>query len=223
MKYYGCAGKVRKLLMIGTPNHPYQHSFGEWIYDLVSHDKQWQKYGEDFEMDVDQMTGEHGINFETSDPASDAPWCDHLGYGNQGIQMATIAGNRGYGWPITIENDRVVAVSQVKMGAAAQFEPTIYASHGGRSAEDPYELYLTTCTYVEEFIKNWIIDDNISHNGATVAGSFAAYDSVPFDNNWNDYELRLRLAMNDYNKALTVLLECCTLNFTSLMGDEFVL
>ncbi|OPX18507.1 hypothetical protein BXT86_00935, partial [candidate division WOR-3 bacterium 4484_100] len=126
MKYYGSSLKVRKLLMVGTPNHPYQHSFGEWIYDLISDDKYWQKYGEDFEMDVDVATGKHGINFENSDPQADAPWCDHLGYGNQGIQMATIAGNKGI--DIGLANDGVVVVEQVGL-SSAQFNPIIYASH----------------------------------------------------------------------------------------------
>ncbi|MEO0137395.1 MAG: alpha/beta fold hydrolase [candidate division WOR-3 bacterium] len=207
IKYYGSAGKVRKLLMIGTPNHPYQHSFGEWIYDMFTHDKHWQKYGEDFEMDVDMATGEHGINFETSDPTSDAPWCDHLGYENVGVQMATIAGNRGHGWPITIENDKVAAVSQVKMGSSAQFEPTIYASH---SYDGEPEVALTTCTYTEEFIKNWMIDDNTTHVGGVPFGTFQVYDTIPFDDAWDTYELRLREPVDNYYKTLTALVECWT-------------
>jgi pimeloyl-ACP methyl ester carboxylesterase len=178
IKNYGCASKVRKLLMAGTPNHTFADWWEEW-YRIFTGDKAWQKNGENVELGVGTFAK----------------------FTIQG--MSTIAGNKGRGYYGNKSNDGVVAVEQVRL-SSAQFNPVIYASH---SYDEEPEIALTTCTYNEEFIKNWIIDDNITHNGATVAGAIEAYDAVPFDNKWNNYELRLRLPINNYNKALVTLVE----------------
>ncbi|MEO0161729.1 MAG: alpha/beta fold hydrolase [candidate division WOR-3 bacterium] len=200
IKYYGCASKVRKLLMIGTPNHGFSH-WMEFFYYYYSNDQWWQWNGENLEMNVgdkdwyfkDEITGETDI------------WCDLLGYGNEGVQISTIAGNRktSVGTLTSWPNDGLVVEYWVKMGSSAQFEPTIYASH---SYDGEPEVALTACTYTEEFIKNWMIDDNTMHNGTPVAGVFATYYSGPFNGSRKNYESGFRLPVNDYNKSLAHLL-----------------
>lgn len=197
IKNYGCANKVRKLLMIGTPNRTFASWWEEW-YRIFGSDQSWQKNGENIELGV-------GVFAEFTDLSTGDQnyWHNFLGYSNYIEGMSTIAGNKGRSFYGNKPNDGVVAVEQVGL-SSAQFNPVIYASHS--YGAEP-ELALTTCTYTEEFIKNWIIDDDVSHNGATVAGAIEAYDAVPFDSKWDNYELRLRLPINDYNKALVTLVE----------------
>lgn len=163
IKNYGCANKVRKLLMVGTPNRTFASWWEEW-YVIWPGDKSWQKSGEDLELGV----GENA-SFTDLSTGLQKWWHDFLGYSNYIEGMSTIAGNKGRSFYGNKPNDGVVAVEQVGL-SSAQFNPVIYASH---SYDGVPEIALTTCTYTTEFIKNWIIDDDMSHKGATVAGAIA--------------------------------------------------
>jgi len=155
IKNYGCSSKVRKLIMVGTPNHPY-NCWWEELYQVFSGDQSWQKRGENLEMGVAWGSGEnaHFVNLEN---AYEDQWGNLLGYDNHIENMATIAGNKGKSYFGDAPNDGVTAVNQVRVNSA-QFNPVIYASH---SYEDISEQALPTCTYTTEFIKKWMIDDEI--------------------------------------------------------------
>ena len=169
IKNYGCSSKVRKLIMVATPNHPFA-DWWEWFYTVYPNDKQWQKEGENLELGV-------GLNTDFTDleTGETKAWHDFLGYGNYVEAISTIAGNKGqpdwfYGQP----NDGVVAVSQVSL-LSARFNPKIYASH---SYGGTLEEALTTCTYTTEFIKMWLIDDEEVLN-APVPENVRPYNSFP--------------------------------------------
>ena len=169
IKNYGCSSKVRKLIMVGTPNHPFDH-WWEWFYEVFTDDKGWQKEGEDLEMGV----GENA-DFTDLNTGETIGWHDFLGYDNYVEAMSTIAGNKGRSdWFYGEANDGVVAVSQVSL-LSARFNPKIYASH---SYGGTLEEALTTCTYTTEFIKMWLIDDEEVLN-APVPENVRPYNSFP--------------------------------------------
>jgi len=141
IKNYGCSSKVRKLLMVGTPNHPYDRWWEE-LYQVYGSDKGWQKNGENLEMGLAFSSGDNAyfINLEN---AYEDQWGNFLGYDNYIESMATIAGNKGKSYFGNVDNDGVVAVNQVHLNSA-QFNSVIYASH---SYEGIPEEALTTCSY----------------------------------------------------------------------------
>ena len=200
IKNYGCASKVRKLIMIGTPNHPYSEpELGEWLYLLFSNDKQWQKEGEDLEMGV-------GVNTDFTDlkTGETKSWHDWLGYENYIEGMATIAGNRKCWLSLGIPagpDDGVVNVSQVYL-STADFNPVIFASHGHTeyaqygvitriSASGEYSL--TECTFTTEFIKTWLIDDRnleecpVSKGNPYAYPMYSTLGSIRINPNVDDY------------------------------------
>jgi len=94
IKYYGCADKVNKLLMIGTPNHGFDIAFWEFLYENFNQDQWWQWNGEDIEMNV----GSENWYFRDTVTGAVDIWCNLMGYGNEGVHLATIAGNRKTGF-----------------------------------------------------------------------------------------------------------------------------
>ena len=196
MKYNNCATKVRKFLTIGTPNHYYDHALPEALWLSFTGDPNWMQVGEDWEMSADGRQGEENITFKDINTGIEKPFTEFLDANpTQGI--ATIAGNRGLNL-VGFPNDGVVAVEQVGL-SSAQFNPVIYASH---SYGDEPELALTTCTYTEEFIKNWMIDENVSHNGAQLTG-FPPVFFYP-EEPWEKYEIRAHVNVDNYQKVLAV-------------------
>ncbi|MGQ9621412.1 MAG: esterase/lipase family protein [Bacteroidales bacterium] len=102
IKNYGCASKIRKLLMVGTPNHPYDE-WWEAFYNTYAPDKKWQKQGENLEMGlaypmgyVDPIFGNKiDPYFKNLITGEMSFWGDILGYDNYIEGISTIAGNKG--------------------------------------------------------------------------------------------------------------------------------
>ena len=156
IKYYGCASKVRKLLTVGTPNHYFDWSFGEWWWGAVSDDPIWMRCGEDWEMSADRAEGDENITFKDVNTGIEKPFTEFLDIEPlEGI--STIAGNKGWDVP-GHPNDGVVEVTQVHLNSA-QFNKVIYASHSYKGIP---EEALTTCSFTTLFIKKWIIDDIVT-------------------------------------------------------------
>jgi hypothetical protein len=201
IKWYGCAPKVRKLLMIATPNHGI-HGPSPWSNWSQIGIPGWMQAGENQEMDGAILF------YKSSDPNVKKTWTEFLNEGDwaQGVKYATISGNLDP-YIVPSNEDGIVDHEWVVL-SGADFNPIkIYAAHG--SSEGSWlkfstkgELSLTACTYTTEFIKNWIIDDDVSHNGAVVVGTPTIYE---YPSTWTDYELRIRANINDYNKGLVLL------------------
>ena len=192
IKNYGCASKVRKLIMVGTPNKTFRGWWEEW-YKVFSGDQPWQKNGEDLELGVGNECEFTDLNTGTTNV-----WHYFLGYENYIEAMSTIAGNRGRAYYGNKPNDGLVAVEQVKLNSA-QFNPVIFASHGHGTLGASGELSLTECTYTTEFIKKWMIDDEDTYHGAY----FIDKPTLgPFY--FPPYGLRVNPKINDYKKALTI-------------------
>ncbi len=178
IKWYGCASKVRKLLMIATPNHGIlgPSPWSNWSQIGIPG---WMQAGENQEMDG-------GVLFyKTSAPNVKKTWTEFLNEGDwaQGVEYVTISGNLDP-YILPSNEDGIVDHEWVVLNGASFNAFNIYAAHG--SSEGNWlrfptkgELSLTACTYTTEFIKNWMIDDDVSHNGASVYGSFTVYDSIP--------------------------------------------
>ena len=67
IKYYGCANKVRKLLMIATPNYGVKPGFVAYVVmDIVNKWPLWMHRGEGLEMGIDKELEE--VSFSTSPP-----------------------------------------------------------------------------------------------------------------------------------------------------------
>ncbi|MEO0255229.1 MAG: hypothetical protein ABIN20_07410, partial [candidate division WOR-3 bacterium] len=124
-------------------------------------------------------------------------WHDFLGYENYIEGMSVIAGNRGSNL-IDGEDDGLLRTDLVKLNSA-QFNPVIYASHGHGTLDASDEFSLTECTFVTEFIKKWMIDDEDTYYGAYFVGD----PSVGYTN-YPPYSLRVWPKINDYKKALTI-------------------
>ncbi|RKZ25180.1 hypothetical protein DRQ20_05655, partial [bacterium] len=202
--------KVRKLIMIGTPNHEFSAGIWEFFYLTFGDDKDWQIHGEDVELGggkntefTDLMTGEEKC------------WHDFLGYEKYIDGMACIAGTRKRllvykppEWDSTGPNDGVVDTTQVFLNSA-DFNTKIYASHSHceekiicwypiiKQIASSGEFSLTECTFTTEFIQKWMIDDEII-SGASLVGFLTHL--VPYQ--WDNYELRLRAGVDPYNEAL---------------------
>ncbi|MCK4225393.1 hypothetical protein KAX29_00705, partial [candidate division WOR-3 bacterium] len=177
IKNYGCASKVRKLLMVGTPNHPYDR-WWEDLYQAFGPDKSWQKMGENLEMGLSYYGGKTAY-FLNLQILNSKFWCEWLGYNNLIDEMATIAGDKGKDYFGSVDNDGVVAVDQVHLNPV-QFNPIIFASH---CYENWLETALTTSTYTTEFIKKWIIDDEILPSGQVASNHYV------FPSPYDEYEL----------------------------------
>jgi hypothetical protein len=214
IRYYGCENKVRKLLMLGTPNHgchyPDLSYLPDWLVDWLGDDNpDWARYGELLELNVPYLLNGSYVDFYNRWAGETvAPWCSLLirDFDWNCVEMATISGNRGSSY-IAGDDDGTIAVDWVKQ-VNAVFNPTIYASH---SYQNQMEIALTTCTYSIEFIKNWIIDDDVSHKGAT-------YDvnCLLFPTPWYSYELRFWAPISNYSKALAM-----TAVLTTMAGQVY--
>ena len=222
IRYYGCANKVHKLLMIGTPNHSVETNFAAYVaIDLVSVWPLWLHRGEGIEMGIDRQLEEVGIStippfihivygeeyniiFRDVNTGETGTWIELLNKGDWAgsVEYSTISGNYNpYSFGLGYD-DGVVDVSWVQL-VGATFNPTIYAGHSNMESNivrssATGELSLLDATYTTEFIKNWIIDNNTSHNGAYRAEAPGAYP-----NPWAVRCLRIAPGINNYQNALT--------------------
>jgi hypothetical protein len=197
--------RVRKLIMVGTPNHPYTCYASELIYIKFKCSRLWQGCGELWEMGVDK---EANITFENLATQEEGLWCNLLGYNGYGVDIASIAGNRKpfelLGEPVG-PDDGIVNVEQAYI-SGAQFNPVIYASHchldpgwleqyACIGAEE--EVALTECTYTTEFIKKWIIDDEVLIETSSISEHFT------YPNEYKKFELRVGVGIDHYQDILT--------------------
>ncbi len=153
MKYYGCRNKIRKVITIGTPNHPFNNPFYEGLWAVVAKDTIWMRVGENWEM---SLTSGDLITFTDKNSLESKPFIEFLdSFPTEGL--STIAGNRGIPLNLfnTVENDKVVTVSQVKLTGAV-YNAVIYAQHYYKNEK---EYSLCTSTFTTEFIKHWMIDN----------------------------------------------------------------
>ncbi|RKX70305.1 hypothetical protein DRP53_05390, partial [candidate division WOR-3 bacterium] len=210
--------RVRKLLLIATPNKGC-HFKGEFniIQKLFFNHSDWQTHGEDLEMNVDPSFLKPEVYFEDN-AGHKKRWCDFLDPSDDcGVPTAVIAGDKPGDKHILfqiifgpfVRHDNMVLTDWVKMGAA-RFNPTVYASHGVGDYYGWDEHFLQGCLYTTEFIKFWLIDDDVSHNNAKVVEPYHSfcYDEDGYDGEWDFYELRCHFPIDDYNKALTALIFC---------------
>ena len=209
IRYYGCEGKVRKLLTIGTPNKGW-HGVGDahWTEILAGH-ADWQRLGEDLEMNIDPEIWNINVCFMDLATGNAGLFVDFLTQPLQ-AEVSTIAGTRGV-WYQPGGDDGIVLVSDVPL-SWAEFNADVYASHGWGNAGNVEEFCLLGCTYTEEFIKNWIIDDDVSHQGATPQTE----NCYTFPNPWGNWELRFFAPVTDYSRALVV-----TAVLKDLFGNVF--
>ena len=206
IKWYGCASKVRKLLMIATPNHGMQgpSPWSNWSQMGVPG---WMEGGENQEMDGAVLF------YKYSNPGVKKMWTAFLNEGDwaQGVKYATISGNLDP-YIVPSNEDGIVDHEWVVL-SGADFNPIyIYAAHGSSDGSllrftTRGELSLTACTYSCEFIKNWLIDDNTSHNGAS---SIANAALVP--NPWPlappyDGPVYVSALLDNFSKALVTQVE----------------
>jgi len=214
IKWYGCAPKVRKLLMIATPNHGI-HGPSPWSNWSQIGIPGWMQAGENQEMDGAILF------YKSSDPNVKKTWTEFLNEGDwaQGVKYATISGNLDP-YIVPSNEDGIVDHEWVVL-SGADFNPIkIYAAHG--SSEGSWlkfstkgELSLTACTYTTEFIKNWIIDDDVSHNGASVAGTIEAYDAVSINNKYYHCKFFNPMGRSQYANQNLFLANCSYIDTTS--------
>lgn len=194
IKNYGVANKVRRLITVGTPNHPYNEAWWHIWYETFPIDPWWQTAGEDLELGVGESDG-----FTDLSTGQINDFLNFLSDENLIDAIATIAGNKGrtgFGAP----NDGVVAVSQVHLNSA-QFNPVIYAQHsyGGEA-----EFALTTSTYTTEFIKKWLIDDEVIINTDIPTGVYP-YQCADVNGSMECYpSVRISVPGIDYSKILVM-------------------
>jgi pimeloyl-ACP methyl ester carboxylesterase len=155
--YYGCNWKVRKLLTVGTPNLSFNSPvFIEALVEEFGSFQEWQETGELEEMGVNsyrfiEVSYPTNKKFYSEFLLSDSP---------TDVQTACIAGNNPQPWSVFFgDNDGLIPVSIAHL-PYAQFNPTIYVTHS-RDWTTFDEGALVTCTYTTEFIKKWIIDDEV--------------------------------------------------------------
>ncbi|RKZ19071.1 hypothetical protein DRQ18_07945, partial [bacterium] len=205
MAYYGCKDKIRKILMISTPNcgvssGPTQglalSYFAEWPEDMF--------YGEGAELGVDSkcevriiptpvkpgvivvLDCEENVditftNLNTGDEKEWTAWLNQQDWeGNS--QYSMIRGNRnpyecglGYGDGVIDPDWCLCGLDNVK------FSPIIFASHSHMEANivrhsASGEFSLTECTYTTEFIKKWIIDDEEIVGGQLAADPILSHE-----------------------------------------------
>lgn len=159
--------RIRKLLMIATPNRPYEYPNGELIHITFTPCQEWQ-IGEHWEMGISRG---REILFRELSTGEEGRWCDLLGYNDSNsVEMATIAGNRHrlsiFGHPVG-PDDGIVDVKQVEIPCCkncaiihASHDHAIHMNYGlidDIGAKGEYSL--TECSFTENFIKRWIIDD----------------------------------------------------------------
>ena len=200
MKYYGCSSKIRKVITIGTPHHPYSSYLERFAEAFIVGSQDWQKDGgEDTELGA--TSGGHTTVFRDLITGQEREWLDFLGYSGYGdVQFSTIAGNRGLviaGHP----NDGTVEVNQAHLDIAT-FKPVIYASH---SYAGEQELAEVTCTYTTEFIKKWMIDDEVLAE-ATISGNTSLYPNPWPQTSGNGFfgALRCNVGVNSYQNVLSL-------------------
>ena len=202
MKYYGCRGKIRKIITVGAPNHYFNLPLPEGIWLIFSGDSLWMKVGEDWEMSADKADNDNNVTFTDINTGISRPFTEFLdSLPTQGI--ATIAGNRG--WPGIPENDKVVTVSQVHLNSAV-FNPVIYSQHYFEGTKD---LCITTSAFTTEFIKRWMIDDMDTFINAPTPSSVNPYPT------YDRGSIRIRVNINNYSKVLSM-----TAQLFNLSGQE---
>ncbi|MGE3062949.1 MAG: esterase/lipase family protein, partial [bacterium] len=182
IKYYGCENKVRKLLTIGTPNHPFGTRFGELLYSLNPTNPEWMKHGEHWEMDVEECGRILFKNIETEETGL---YLDLMGYDINIERVATIVGNIGVDL-ISDDNDGCTGVEQSILDCA-EFNAVIDATHS--SSEENLEHCECTSTYVTSFIKSWMIDgDSFVFDGEITDYGFGIVGNI---NNPTSKSIRL--------------------------------
>ncbi|MBN1694552.1 alpha/beta fold hydrolase [candidate division WOR-3 bacterium] len=161
--WYGCENKVGKLLTVGTPNNTYY--VNDFVEAIVANwfpgYQDWQKKGELLELGINYESKTGGaLFFDAQNPGTVATYLDWLALGEPQIHTACIAGNKDQCWSeLFDDNDGIVFVTQAHL-PYAQFNPTIHVTHA-RDWATFDEGALVTCTYTTEFIKKWIIDDEV--------------------------------------------------------------
>ncbi len=167
MKWYGIEDKINRLVLLGTPNHPFQDK-REIFYMLFFDDPDWMKRGEDWEMDVDgyDMRGE-GVVFEDINNNNTGEFLDLLGDYVGDAEVVCIAGTdgrillpniniKGLSIPIGNDNDGCVNVGQVFLSTAVM-NKRIKALHVVSDVKD-IDKSLVGNRHVISFVKHYICD-----------------------------------------------------------------
>jgi hypothetical protein len=214
IKFYGGGLKIHKLLTIGSPHHGFQDAIREKVWsEFFSNDPAWMKYGINLELDVSPMSGRSAdIIFEDrAIPGVRNRWCDLVGY-NTGVPTVTIAGTLTNIPRIIVpyDNDGFVAGSSAHLGNSNDlFAPNAYVTHSYNGANEEYSE--ATCTYLTEYIKNWMIDEVIRVDAHDV-GNFTF---VP--NPWEWGEGRVHSGVDYYNRTLALQVQ-----FSDVYGGNFM-
>ncbi len=210
--YYGAENKVRKLITVGTPNLGFNQA--SWIEGLVKQHggfQGWQKTGELAEMGVNSLPFVE-VGNPTSTPKS---YAEFLLDNDPQIQTACIAGDYiGSQNPfldlfkgILEPNDGMVPVSDAHL-PYADFNPTIYATHA-RNWTSWDAAGEVTCTYTTEFVKKWIIDDEVVENASMVDEGSPFYINT-YPKPWPDYSsnycgsMKAHVCVNSYQNVLSM-------------------
>lgn len=211
MRFYGCNTKVRKLLTVGSPNNPFNHSPGE-AYVVNNGDPDWIHVGEDWEVACEGREFGGNITFKHVITSEEKPFLDFLDdpHSRPTGAISTIAGTRCADWSCLswTKNDGVVIADQVPE-SYARFNAQIYASHSTGWTDNP-ELALNSCSYVTDFIKKWIIDDDETHTTAQISGTAQViYDDPSWPNIDDKYcgSIRIKIPVTDYRDVLNVITE----------------
>ncbi len=123
IKWYGCENKVRKLLLIGTPNQGWNKWGGtKWMKEMIAKHEDWQIYGEDLEMNIDPGYRDHEVYFRNVNTGKKERWVKFLTK-PKNIEIAVIIGN------IEGEDDGVVRVVDAKL-SYAKYQPIVHLGHG---------------------------------------------------------------------------------------------
>jgi len=162
--YYGCGDKVRKIITVGTPHDEFDLNL--FIETLISEYafNEFQEKGSLLEMGINYKTLSGNVMFEdVYNPGIEKSYLDWLLENDPQVPIACIAGNNPPGWTeIFGNNDGLVRVPKAHLGYT-ELNPTIYAMHAR-----PWTTYddgaITSCAFTTEFIKKWIIDDEVLPN-----------------------------------------------------------
>lgn len=179
---YNQESNVRKLLTLGTPHNPIEGYkatefgltiFNEWNAFFNDAPLEWQESGElrelGLDIDFDQNTIEFDVKFTDLTTGETNYFQDIIGYEPTTTEIVSVSGNRSVGAAsIQPPNDGFIW-NEWSILSNALYNPIIYASHslsgwnfgfGFNNLTDP-ELGLTTCSYTEEYIKRWLINDEV--------------------------------------------------------------
>ncbi len=147
------------------------------------------------------------VGYYSENHTSVATWCDWLMMNDPQVPTVAIAGNLQKWWSGPFpDNDGLILVDQAHLDYA-RFNPTIYATHC-RKWTNYDEWALTTCTYVTEFIKKWIIDDEeLSEASITSPDAVSMYPNpwpqISENNIQYEGSIRAKVYVDSYEKILS--------------------